>query len=104
MDLLEKSVQFHAPGCFTALNSTKLILIFRGDQGPVFVGFQMDNLGMVQVFSSVFPLAVLEFAGSNPAEAVGFFSGVRIILSMPSFGGEVKESVPCPSFAVCKRT
>jgi hypothetical protein len=21
------------------------------------------------------------------------------ILSMPSFGGEVKESVPCPSFA-----
>ncbi len=32
------------------------------------------------------------------------FSGVRIILSMPSFGGEVKESVPCPSFAACKRT
>jgi hypothetical protein len=23
---------------------------------------------------------------------------------MPSFGGEVKESVPCPSFAACKRT
>ena len=32
------------------------------------------------------------------------FLGVRIILSMPSFGGKVKESVPCPSFAVCKRT
>ena len=32
------------------------------------------------------------------------FSGVRIILSMLSFGGEVKESVPCPSFAACKRT
>ena len=27
------------------------------------------------------------------------FSGVRIILSRPSFGGEVKESVPCPGFA-----
>jgi hypothetical protein len=26
------------------------------------------------------------------------------ILSMPSFGGEVKVSVPCPSFAACKRT
>jgi hypothetical protein len=23
------------------------------------------------------------------------------ILSMSSFGGEVKESVPCPSFAAC---
>jgi len=23
---------------------------------------------------------------------------------MPSFGGEVKASVPCPSFAACKRT
>ena len=32
------------------------------------------------------------------------FSGVQKILSMPSFGGEVKEYVPCPSFAACKRT
>ena len=31
------------------------------------------------------------------------FSGVKI-LSMPSSGGEVKESVPCPSFVACKRT
>jgi hypothetical protein len=23
---------------------------------------------------------------------------------MPSFGGEVKYSVPCPNFAACKRT
>jgi hypothetical protein len=30
---------------------------------------------------------VPKFAGSNPAEAVGFF------LSTPSFGGEVKPSV-----------
>ena len=48
------------------------------------------------------PLAP-KFAGSNPAEAVGFLRGV-IILSMPSSGGEVKESVPCPSFAACKIT
>jgi len=32
------------------------------------------------------------------------FSGVRKILSMPSFGEEVKEYVLCPSFAACKRT
>ena len=31
------------------------------------------------------------------------FSDVKI-LSMPSSGGEVKESVPCPGFAACKRT
>jgi hypothetical protein len=33
---------------------------------------------------------VPEFAGSIPTEAVGFFSDVKKILSMPSFGGEVK--------------
>ena len=31
------------------------------------------------------------------------FSDVKI-LSMPSSWGEVKESVPCPSFAACQRT
>jgi hypothetical protein len=36
----------------------------------------------------------------NTAEAVGFFGGK--ILSMPSFGGEVKPSVPCHRFAACK--
>jgi hypothetical protein len=37
---------------------------------------------------------VPKFAGSNPAEAVGFF-GRKKILSTPSFGGEVKPSVTC---------
>jgi hypothetical protein len=41
-------------------------------------------------------------AGSNPAETVGF-SGVKL-LSMPSFGGEVKQFVPCSRFAARKRT
>jgi len=31
------------------------------------------------------------------------FYGLKI-LSMPSSGGEVKEPVPWPSFAACKRT
>jgi hypothetical protein len=40
---------------------------------------------------------VPKFAGSNPSD----FSGEKI-LSMPSFGGEVKPSVPCRRFAACK--
>jgi hypothetical protein len=42
-------------------------------------------------------------AGSNPAEAIGFFSGKKIF-STPSFGGEVKPSVPCRRFTACKRS
>ena len=38
---------------------------------------------------------VLKFAGSNPAEAVGFFG--------PSFRGEVKPSVPCHKITACKK-
>ena len=41
------------------------------------------------------------FAGSNPAEAVGL--AIKI-LNTPSFGREVKLSVPCRRFAACKRT
>ena len=44
-----------------------------------------------------------KFAGSNPAEAVRIFQGEKI-LSTPSFGGEVKPSVPCRRFAACKRS
>ena len=47
-------------------------------------------------------LLVPKFAGSNPAEAVGFFRAKKI-LSTPSFGGEVKPSVPCRRFTACKR-
>jgi hypothetical protein len=34
----------------------------------------------------------------------GFDPGRRKIVSMPSFGGEVKPSVPCRRFATCKRS
>ena len=44
-----------------------------------------------------------KFVGSNPAETVGIFKGEKI-LSTPSFGGEVKPSVPCRRFAACKRS
>ena len=46
---------------------------------------------------------VPKFAGSSLAEAVGFLSGEKI-LSTPSFGGEVKPSVPCRRFVACKRS
>ena len=46
---------------------------------------------------------VPKVAGSNPAEAVWFLRGKKI-LSTPSFGGEVKLSVPCHRFVACKRS
>ena len=41
--------------------------------------------------------------GFKPGRSRWIFTVVKI-LSMPFSGGEVKESVPCPSFAACKRT
>ena len=43
------------------------------------------------------------FAGSIPAGVDGFFQSVKI-LSMTSFGREVKPWVPCRRFTVRKRT
>ena len=47
--------------------------------------------------------SVTEVRGFKPGRSCWIFTDVKI-LSMPSSGGEVKESVPCPSFAACKRT
>ena len=44
---------------------------------------------------------VPKFAGSNPTETVGFFREKKI-LSTPSFGWEVKPSVPCRRFTALK--
>ena len=44
-----------------------------------------------------------QVCGFKPGESCWIFTGVKI-LSIPSSGKEVKESVPCPSFAGCKRT
>jgi hypothetical protein len=41
--------------------------------------------------------------GFKPGRSRWIFTKVKI-LSMPSVGGEVKESVPCPSFAAWERT
>ena len=60
------------------------------------------NVGFSGLGVACWPL-VPKFAGSNPAEAVGFLRGEKI-LRTPSFGGEVKPSVPCRRFAACKRS
>ena len=44
-----------------------------------------------------------QVCGFKPGRSRWIFTGVKI-LSMPSSGGEVKESVPCPSFAAYQRT
>jgi len=41
--------------------------------------------------------------GFKPGRSRRIFKGEKI-LSTPSFGGEVKPSVPCRRFAACKRS
>jgi hypothetical protein len=61
----------------------------------------MSCIGFGGLEVACWPL-VPKFAGSNPAEAIGFLRAKKI-LSTPSFGGEVKPPVPCRRFAACKR-
>ena len=44
-----------------------------------------------------------QVCGFKPGRSRWIFTGVKI-LSMPSSGGEVKESVPCPPFRHVKET
>ena len=41
--------------------------------------------------------------GFKPSQSPRIFKGKKF-LSVPSFGGEVKPSVPCRRFAACKRS
>ena len=51
-------------------------------------------MGSVLAFST-------QVRGSKPGLSLRIFKGEKI-LSTPSFGGEVKPSVPCRRFAACK--
>jgi hypothetical protein len=51
---------------------------------------------------SALPLST-QVRGSKPGQSRQDFQG-RKILSAPSFGGEVKLSVPCRRFTACKRS
>jgi hypothetical protein len=46
--------------------------------------------------------SVNQVRGFEPGRSHRIFQGEKI-LSIPSFGGEVKPSVPCRRFAACKR-
>jgi hypothetical protein len=50
---------------------------------------------------SVLPFGT-QVLGFKPGRSSRIFKGEKI-LSTPSFGGEVKPSVPCRRFAACKR-
>jgi len=58
------------------------------------------NSGFGGLGVACWPL-VPKFAGSNPAEAVGFLRAKKSSARLPS-EGEVKPSVPCRRFAACK--
>jgi len=66
----------------------------------IYIYIYISGFGGLDV--ACWPL-VPKFAGSNPAEAVGFLR-TKKVLSTPSFRGEVKLSVPCCRFAACKRS
>ena len=67
---------------------------------PFFLTFSIDGFGGLVVSMRASDTQV---CGFKTGRSRWIFTGVKI-LSMPSSGGEVKESVPCPSFAACKRT
>jgi hypothetical protein len=87
----EWSYTYTAPICLQDVCGGKLYLLSNTSAS----GF--GGLGV-----ACWPL-VPKFAGSNPAEPIGFLTAKKII-STPSFGGEVKPSVPCRRFAACKRS
>ena len=64
------------------------------------VSYYIDGFGGLMV---IMLASGTQVCGFKPGRSRWIFTSVKI-LSMPSSGGEVKESVPCPSFAVFKRT
>jgi hypothetical protein len=79
------------------MNYVTYIFVSNNDFGNAHFIINRCGFGGLEV--ACWPL-VPEFAGSNPAEAFGFFG--RKMLNTPSFGGKVK---PCPMscFTACKR-
>jgi len=75
-------------------------LSLKSDNNNGHFTWKRSGFGGLEV--ACWPL-VPNFAGSHPAEAVGFLVRKKI-LSTPSFGKEVKPSVPCRSFTACKRS
>jgi hypothetical protein len=83
---------------FTDTNSLSF-LSFEKQTHPAAKG-ELERLqwsrGNVLAFST-------QVRGFKPGRSRRIFKGEKI-LSTPSFGGEVKPSVPCRRFAACKRS
>ena len=86
------------------LNTSDIQKVFRWQHISAICGThtfpRLSDFGGLEL--PCWPL-VPKFAGSNPAEAVGFFRAKKI-LSTPSFGREEKPFVPCRRFTACKRS
>ena len=93
-------------------STASLVVVFYSYRNPSSVLNYLNTATKFLCFDCIFNIfgdlgvacwpLVPKLAGSNPDEAVGFLG--RKILSTPSFGGEVKPSVPCRRFAACKRS
>jgi hypothetical protein len=66
-----------------------------GDEGKNYIIRGESTIGYIENYSA---LEVFK-----PGRSRSIFLYIKI-LSMPSLGGEVKQCVPCPNFAACKRT
>ena len=80
--------------------SERIEVSLKSDQNNRYFTWRPDVFGglVVSMLASG-----TQVCGFKPGRSRWIFTDVKI-LSMPSSGGEVKESVPCPSFAACKRT
>ena len=79
---------------------TSQCILFDGESISFDASLVIDGFGALVVSMLASDTQV---CGFKPGRSRWIFTDVKI-LSMPSSGGEVKESVPCPSFAACQRT
>jgi hypothetical protein len=84
------------------------IVVILIHYSPFFIEWQVKNFILYPLPSGFIGLVVSMLAsgtqvrGFKPGWSRRIFQATKI-LSMPSFRGEVKPSVPCRSFVACKR-
>ena len=77
---------------------TSRCILFDGENISFDASLVLSGFGGEEVAFST------QVRGFKPGRTVGCLKGDKKILCMPSFGREVKLSVPCRRFAACKRT
>ena len=81
---------------FPELIKEPFLVCFSESFGLHFILFLQGTAASVLTFGT-------QVRGFKPGRSRRIFKGEKI-LSTPSFGGEVKPSVPCRRFAACKRS